>query len=96
MVHGPEYETVAAFGSLCLNDNLSSIVEANDLCNRYGIDTISLGVSIAFAMEANQKGLLDQENFKDINLNGENPKVSLKLFTESQKMRAWASLLVKE
>jgi len=68
IVHGPEYETVAALGSLCLNDNLDSIVEANDLCNRYGIDTISLGISIAFAMEANQKGLLDQENFKDINL----------------------------
>lgn len=68
VVHGPEYETVAALGSLCLNDDLNSIVEANDLCNRYGIDTISLGVSIAFAMEANEKGLLDQENFKDINI----------------------------
>ena len=68
VVHGPEYETVAALGSLCLNDNLSSIVKANDLCNKYGIDTISLGAGIAFAMEANEKGLLDQENFKDINI----------------------------
>jgi len=68
VVHGPEYETVAALGSLCLNDNLDSIVEANDLCNRYGIDTISLGVSIAFAMEAKEKGLLDRENFKNIDI----------------------------
>lgn len=71
VVHGPEYETVAALGSLCLNDNLDSIVEANDLCNRYGIDTISLGVSIAFAMEANEKGLLDRENFKNIDIKWE-------------------------
>ncbi len=55
---GPEYETIAAFGSLCLNDNLDSIALANQLCNDYGIDTISAGVAIAFLMEASEKGLL--------------------------------------
>lgn len=58
---GPEYETIAAFGSLCLNDNLDAICLANQLCNDYGIDTISAGVAIAFLMEASEKGLIDEE-----------------------------------
>jgi aldehyde:ferredoxin oxidoreductase len=58
---GPEYETIAALGSLCLNDDLSAISLANQLCNDYGIDTISAGVAIAFLMEASEKGFIDQE-----------------------------------
>jgi aldehyde:ferredoxin oxidoreductase len=49
-VHKPEYETLAAFGSMCLNDNLESIIKVNDICNRYGLDTISAGVTIATKM----------------------------------------------
>ncbi len=48
-VDGPEYETTVAFGPLCLNTDLDSIVRANHLCNTHGIDTISAGVSIAYA-----------------------------------------------
>lgn len=58
---GPEYETLAALGSFCLNDNLESIALANQKCNAYGLDTISAGVTIAFAMEASEKGLIDEE-----------------------------------
>lgn len=58
---GPEYETVAAFGSLCLNDNLDAIALANQLCNDYGIDTISAGVACAFLMEASEKGQIDEQ-----------------------------------
>jgi len=57
-VAGPEYETIAAFGSLCLNDDLAAVIEANDWCNRYGMDTISTGSVIAFAIEAREQGLL--------------------------------------
>ncbi len=56
---GPEYETVAAFGSLCLNDNLAAIALLNQKCNRYGLDTISLGTVLAFVMEATEKGYID-------------------------------------
>ena len=56
---GPEYETAASFGSLCLNDDLESIAAANEVCNRLGLDTISTGSAIAFAMECHEKGLLD-------------------------------------
>jgi aldehyde:ferredoxin oxidoreductase len=57
---GPEYETVTAFGSLCLNHDLDGIALANQLCNDYGIDTISAGIACAFLMEASEKGLIDE------------------------------------
>ena len=60
-VDGPEYETVAAFGPLCLNFDIDSVVKANHLCNVHGIDTISAGVSIAFAMHLYEKGILTRE-----------------------------------
>jgi len=59
---GPEYETIGAFGSLCLNADLDSIALANQLCNDYGLDTISVGAAIAFLMEASEQGLT-QERF---------------------------------
>lgn len=93
VAHGPEYETVAAFGSLCLNDNLDSIVEANDLCNRYGIDTISLGISAAFAMEAYEKGLLNQKDFKGINLEWGNSQTIINLIHQVAKNEGPGKLL---
>ena len=60
-VDGPEYETVASFGPLCMNFDLDSVVMANHLCNSHGLDTISLGVCIAFAMHLYEKGVLTKE-----------------------------------
>jgi len=59
---GPEYETIAAFGSNCLNDSLEAICLFNKKCNQYGLDTISVGVHISYLMEATEKGLLRQED----------------------------------
>lgn len=58
---GPEYETVGQIGSNCLIDNLEAIALATELCNRYGIDTISTGAAIAFAMEAYERGVITRE-----------------------------------
>ncbi|MFW6041310.1 MAG: aldehyde ferredoxin oxidoreductase family protein [Thermoplasmatota archaeon] len=58
---GPEYETLASFGSLCMNNDLDVIALANQKCNAYGLDTISTGITIAFAMEASEKGLLEDD-----------------------------------
>ena len=55
---GPEYETLAALGSNCGVDDLEAIIKANELCNRHGIDTISTGVSISFAMECFERGIV--------------------------------------
>jgi len=61
---GPEYETVAAFGSLLLMDDLSFVSLANMKCNAYGLDTISTGNTIAFAIEAAEKGLLGDPSLR--------------------------------
>jgi len=54
---GPEYETLAAFGSLCLCSDLDAICLANQRCNDLGLDTISVGITAAFLMEASERGL---------------------------------------
>jgi aldehyde:ferredoxin oxidoreductase len=59
---GPEYETLATFGSYCGIDNLEAVAYANQLCNAYGMDTISCGATIAWAMDAFEAGLLTLED----------------------------------
>ncbi len=59
-VDTPEYESVVALGPLCGNHDLDSIIYANHLCNAYGLDTISMGASIAFAMHLSEKGIIDE------------------------------------
>ena len=66
--HKPEYETLSAFGPLCLNDNLESIIKINDICNRAGLDTISVGAAIAFAIECYENGILTKEDTDSIEL----------------------------
>ncbi|MFH0847797.1 MAG: aldehyde ferredoxin oxidoreductase family protein [Chloroflexota bacterium] len=60
--HKPEYETLCMAGTLCLNDDLESIIHFNDICNAYGIDTISVGSAAAFAIECYQNGILSRED----------------------------------
>ena len=71
---GPEYETAATFGSYCGVTSLEYVSLANQMCNMYGLDTISCGATIAFAMEAYEKGLIDRTVTDGIDLkfgNGE-------------------------
>lgn len=56
---GPEYETLAGFGTICLNADIEAVAKANDLCNRLGLDTISCSATIAFALECHEAGLLE-------------------------------------
>lgn len=58
-VEGPEYETLAIAGSNCGISDLEAIIEFNDLCDNLGMDTISVGNVIAFAMELTEKGIKD-------------------------------------
>lgn len=57
--HRPEYETLAALGATCGNTVQEAIVRACEICNRYGIDTMSVGGTIAFAMECYENGIID-------------------------------------
>lgn len=60
-VEGPEYETLYALGSDCDNPDMRNVAEANYLCDDYGLDTISCGAVIAWAMEASEKGIIKEK-----------------------------------
>jgi len=62
----PQYETLAALGSNCLNNNVESVIKSNDLCSRYGIDTVSTGVTISFVMEAYERGHITSDKLGGI------------------------------
>jgi aldehyde:ferredoxin oxidoreductase len=91
--HGPEYETLAAFGALILNDNLEAIVEADHLCNRYGLDTISTGAAIALAMEAYEKGLLTAEDSGGLELEWGNAEAILQLVEQIARREGVGDML---
>lgn len=70
----PEYETAASFGSTLLCDEMDAILKCNEICNRAGFDTISAGMTIAWAMECYNEGVLTREELDGIDLtwgNGE-------------------------
>jgi aldehyde:ferredoxin oxidoreductase len=76
---GPEYETLAAFGSFMGINDLAAICRANELCGIYSLDTISLGGTIAFAMECFEKGILTREDTGGIDLRFGNADALLKV-----------------
>lgn len=82
---GPEFETLGAFGSMCGVDDLVIVCKANELCNMYGLDTISAGVTIAFAMECFEEGLLTIDDTGGIELSFGNGKAMLDIL----KMMIW-------
>jgi aldehyde:ferredoxin oxidoreductase len=79
----PEYETAAAFGSTCLCGEADAIMKCNEICNRYGFDTISAGMTIAWAMECYEKGLLTKDDLDGIDLTWGNGAAMVELM---QKM----------
>ncbi|MHC4399111.1 MAG: aldehyde ferredoxin oxidoreductase family protein [Planctomycetota bacterium] len=66
--HKPEYETLGAFGTMCLNDSLESINRCNEICNRQGMDTISTACTVAFAIECYENGIITDEDTGGIQL----------------------------
>ncbi len=75
---GPEYETLGALGSCCGIDDLAAICKGNELCQRYGLDTISTGVSIAFGMECFENGLLNEKDTEGLRLTFGNAEAVVK------------------
>ncbi|HTX44047.1 MAG TPA: aldehyde ferredoxin oxidoreductase family protein [Methanocella sp.] len=66
---GPDYDSMVAFGSQCGNDNLEAAATANLWCDRYGLDTVSTGATIAWAMELYERGLIDNVDTHGVKLN---------------------------
>jgi aldehyde:ferredoxin oxidoreductase len=70
----PEYETMAAFGTMTLNDDVESIIKCNDICNRYGLDTISVGCTISWAIECYENGIFTRKETEGVELTWGNPE----------------------
>jgi aldehyde:ferredoxin oxidoreductase len=76
---GPEYETLSTFGSYCGVDNLAAVSKANEICNRYGLDTIGTGAAVAFAMDCYEHGILTKEDAGGLELKFGNAEAMVKL-----------------
>jgi aldehyde:ferredoxin oxidoreductase len=92
---GPEYETLGSVGSMCGIGNLELIAKAHEICNDLGLDTISAGVSIAFAMECYEKGLINQEDTFGIELKFGNEEVLLSLIKDIAYKKNFGQILAK-
>ncbi|MCS7115940.1 MAG: aldehyde ferredoxin oxidoreductase family protein [Nitrososphaerales archaeon] len=90
---GPEYETVAGLGAMCLIDNLEAIAKGNELCNRYGLDTISTGAVIALAMEAYERGAISKKDTDGIELTWGNADAMVKMVEKIGKREGFGWLL---
>ncbi|MFX1414287.1 MAG: aldehyde ferredoxin oxidoreductase family protein [Promethearchaeota archaeon] len=91
--HIPEYETCASLGVLLLNDDKLSIFQINDLCNRAGIDTISIGGTIAFAIECYENGIINKSQTDGLELNWGNSKAIIELSKKIIKREGFGDLL---
>ncbi len=91
--HRPEYETCASFGHLLLNDDLMSIFKANDLCNRAGIDTISAGATIAFAIECYENNLISKDDTDGLELTWGNSEAIITLLNKMINREGFGDLL---
>ncbi len=92
---GPEYESLGALGSMCGIDNLEAITFAHFLCNEYGLDVISTGNTIAFAMECYEKGILIEQETDGLELNFGNYDVMIKLVHKIAKREGLGNLLAE-
>ena len=91
--HKPEYETLCMFGTNCLNDNLESIIKANDICNRYGLDTISAGATIAFAIECYENGIITKADTDGIEMTWGNHKAIVAMTEKLAKREGFGAVL---
>lgn len=90
---GPEYETMAAFGSNCGNSDQLVIAKANELCNAYGLDTISTAMSISFAMECYENGIIDKEKTDGLELKFGNGEAIIELVEKIANRKGLGAVL---
>ena len=90
---GPEYETIWSLGGNLANTDMASLVAADSLCDRLGIDTVSAGNSIGFAYELFERGIITQEDTDGLDLTWGNPGPMLKLVEKIGKREGFGKLL---
>jgi len=92
-VEGPEYETAAGIGSNCGIFDVDSVLELNFYCDTYGIDTISYGTSVAFAMDCYENGIIDEKVTGGIKLNFGNALGSLKILHQMAEGKGFGTVV---
>lgn len=92
---GPEYETIATFGSYCDIDDLHAISYANQLCNQYGVDTISAGATMAFAIECFEQGLITAEDTDGVELRWGNAEAMVTMLEKTLKREGFGDVLAE-
>lgn len=92
---GPEYETVCSFGTMLEHKELAGVVKVNELCNRYGIDTISAGGTIAFAYDCFEEGLITEEDTGGIRLEFGSPDGAIEMLHKIAKREGFGDLLAE-
>lgn len=92
---GPEYETIAAIGSNCGITNLKAIAKGNELVNAYGLDSISCGATIAFAMECFENGLLTSKDTGGIDLRFGNESAMLQMIEQIALRQGFGDVLAE-
>jgi aldehyde:ferredoxin oxidoreductase len=95
LIKNPEYETLYALGSMLGIGNIEAIMRANVLCDEFGLDTISLGVTLAFAIECFEKGLLSLQQSANRSLKFGDGKLLLDLVEEIAYRRGLGNLLAE-
>jgi aldehyde:ferredoxin oxidoreductase len=92
-MHRPEYETLVALGSLLMNDSQEAVIKANDICNRNGIDTISTGTAIAFAMECYENHLISKADADGLELTWGNAEAIVALTEKIARREGFGAIL---
>ena len=92
---GAEYESLSAFTAFVFNENMDAAVHSSYLCNEFGIDTISTGAVIAFAMECYEKGLISQEDADGLDLTWGNADILPLLVEKISKREGIGELLAE-
>ena len=90
---GPEYETLNMMGALCLNNDLESIIQANHLCNDLGMDTISAGSVIAFAMECYERGIISKDDLDGRELRWGDSEMIIELLGQIARREGFGAIL---
>jgi len=91
--HRLEYETIGAFGANCSNTNAESIEMASHICNSYGMDTISAGAVIAFAMECYENGIITRADTDGVELNWGNHQALVAMTEKMAKREGFGDVL---
>jgi aldehyde:ferredoxin oxidoreductase len=92
---GPEYETISTLGSYCGIGDLAPISLANQMCDQYGVDTISCGATLAFAMECFEKGLITTADTGGIELRFGNAEAMIAMLEQLLKRQGFGDVLAE-